>query len=190
MSDTLPFRAQINQTLVELWLGNIIDANTDAIVNAANTSLLGGGGVDGAIHRAAGPDLVAECRRYHGCKVGQAKITKGYKLKAAYVIHAVGPVYGTANDSDLLASAYRSSFQLAAQNPIKTIAFPAISTGAYQYPLDEAAEIALNVTYECVREKTQLEKVQFILFTQTALIAFARALKTLIDQHEDVRPLE
>lgn len=190
MNDTLPFRAQINQTRVELWLGNIIDATTDAIVNAANTSLLGGGGVDGAIHRAAGPELVAECRRYHGCKVGQAKITKGYKLKAAYVIHAVGPVYGTANDSELLERAYRSSFEVAAQHPIKTIAFPAISTGAYQYPLDEAAEIALKVTYDVARESTQIEKVQFMLFTQTALTAFASALKRLINQHDDIQILE
>lgn len=189
MSDTLPFRAQINQTVIELWLGNIIDASTDAIVNAANTSLLGGGGVDGAIHRAAGPDLVAECQTLNGCKVGQAKLTRGYKLKSAYVIHAVGPIYGTANDSDLLASAYCRSLEVALEHPIRSIAFPAISTGVYQYPVDEAAALALNTVCDFARGHTKIELVQFVLFTQKALEIFARALSDLSHQQSDVKVL-
>jgi len=189
MSDTLPFRAQINQTIIELWLGNIIDASTDAIVNAANTSLLGGGGVDSAIHRAAGPELVEECRTLNGCKVGQAKITRGYKLKAAYVIHAVGPVYGTANDRELLTRVYRRSLEVALEKPIRSIAFPAISTGVFAYPLEEAAAIALDTVCEFARLHTQIERVQFVLFTQKALDTFARALRELVHQHSDVNAL-
>jgi O-acetyl-ADP-ribose deacetylase len=189
MNDTLPFRAQINHTIVELWLGNIIDASTDAIVNAANTSLLGGGGVDGAIHRAAGPELLEECRTLNGCKPGQAKLTRGYKLKAAYVIHAVGPIYGTANDSELLTSAYRRSLEVALEHPIRSIAFPAISTGVYAYPVDEAAEIALRTIYEFASSHTQIERIQFILFTQKALEIFSRALRDLSHQQRDVELL-
>jgi O-acetyl-ADP-ribose deacetylase len=189
MSDTLPFSAQINQTLIKLRLGNIVDASTDAIVNAANTSLLGGGGVDGAIHRAAGPELVEACRILHGCKVGQAKITKGYKLKAAYVIHTVGPVYGTANDMDLLKSAYQRSLEIALDYPIRSIAFPAVSTGAYAYPLGEAARIALQTVCEFARTHTQIQLIQFVLFTQKALDTFARALSDLIHQQSDVKAL-
>jgi O-acetyl-ADP-ribose deacetylase len=189
MSDTLPVRAQINQTIIDLRMGNIVDAPTDAIVNAANTSLLGGGGVDGAIHRAAGPELLEECRALNGCKTGQAKLTKGYKLKATYVIHAVGPVYGVANASELLASAYRRSLEVALEHPIRSIAFPAISTGAYAYPLNEAAVIALNTVIEFAREHTQLQRIQFILFTQKALETFARALSNLSHQQSDVKVL-
>jgi len=189
MSTTLPFRAQINQTIIELRLGNIIDASTDAIVNAANTSLLGGGGVDGAIHRAAGPDLLEECRNLYGCKTGQAKITKGYQLKAAYIIHAVGPVYGAPHDADLLVSAYRRSLEVALEYPIRSIAFSAISTGAYAFPLDEAAPLALQTVCEFARTHTQIELIQFMLFTQNALDAFARALSRLIQEQSDIEAL-
>src|SRR5262245_38597996 len=137
-------RFQVNQSTIELVQGNIVDQDVDAIVNAANSSLLGGGGVDGAIHRAAGPQLLAECRALGGCPTGEARITKGYRLAARHVIHTVGPVYhGRARDAELLASAYRSSLALAVQHGVATIAFPSISTGLYGYPLGEAAPIAL-----------------------------------------------
>jgi O-acetyl-ADP-ribose deacetylase len=127
----------VKRSTVELVQGNIVDQDVDAIVNAANSSLSGGGGVDGAIHRAAGPELLAECRTLGRCPTGEARITKGYQLKARHVIHAVGPVYqGRPHDAELLASAYRSSLQLASQHGIRSIAFPAISTGIYGYPLD------------------------------------------------------
>ncbi|OCI96672.1 RNase III inhibitor [Rhizobium sp. AC27/96] len=132
------------KTRFTVVLGNITKLAVDAIVNAANSSLLGGGGVDGAIHRAAGPELVAECRMLNGCKTGQAKITKGYRLPARHIIHTVGPVWngGSHSEEDLLASCYRNSFELARQRGLKTIAFPAISTGIYRFPAVRAAEIA------------------------------------------------
>ncbi len=134
---------------LQALLANIVTLKVDAIVNAANTSLLGGGGVDGAIHRAAGPALLDACRALNGCKTGQAKITRGYKLPAQYVIHTVGPVWqgGHAGEPELLASCYRTSLALASQNAIKTIAYPAISCGVYGYPLSEAVAIALR---ECL----------------------------------------
>src|SRR5262245_6408163 len=142
-------RFKINQSIVELIQGNIVDQDVDAIVNAANSSLLGGGGVDGAIHHAAGPELLAECRTIGGCPTGEARITKGYRLKARYIIHTVGPIYHSRpRDAELLASAYHSSLELAAQHGIRTIAFPSISTGAYGYPLGEAAPIALHTVAE------------------------------------------
>lgn len=148
-------------------LGDITKSETEAIVNAANTSLLGGGGVDGAIHRAAGPGLLAECRELHGCKTGQAKITKGYGLKARYVIHTPGPYYsdGRHHEAELLESCYKSCLELVEQHNIKTISFPSISTGIYRFPLREAAEIAVrtihlypetDVTMVCFDEKTKL----------------------------------
>ena len=147
--------------------GDITKLEVDAIVNAANQSLLGGGGVDGAIHRAAGPELLAECRTIGGCPTGEARITKGYKLYAKHVIHTVGPVYsGKPQDALLLASCYQNSLMLAVKNNVKTIAFPAISCGVYGYPINDACKIALDATANFLKENPSFEKVIFILFSE------------------------
>ena len=149
-------------------LADITTLDVDAIVNAANSSLLGGGGVDGAIHRAAGPELVAACRMLHGAETGEAKITRGYKLKARHVIHAVGPVWngGKHNEDDLLASCYRRSLALAAKHGLTSIAFPAISTGIYRFPADRAARIAVGtVASDLASGKTGLTRVVFCCFS-------------------------
>ena len=164
----------VNTTTIELVQGDIVQQDVDAIVNAANTSLLGGGGVDGAIHRAAGDELQAACDRLGGCDTGDAKITPGFRLKARHIIHAVGPVYrGKPEDAELLASAYRRSLEVASQHSIRSIAFPAISTGIYSYPLAEAAEIALNTVSDYVRDHPEIELVRFVLWTDEAMRAFA-----------------
>ena len=151
---------------IEILQGDITQLEVDAIVNAANSSLLGGGGVDGAIHQAAGPELVAECRTIGGCPTGEARITRGYQLPAQYVIHTVGPVYGeTSDDSKLLASCYENSLGLAAENKIATIAFPAISCGIYGYPIKEACKIAVDTTAGFLRNNASVEKVIFIQFS-------------------------
>jgi O-acetyl-ADP-ribose deacetylase (regulator of RNase III) len=150
---------------IEIIQGNITKLDVDAIVNAANTTLLGGGGVDGAIHRAAGTELLAECRTLGGCRPGEAKITRGYGLPARFVIHTVGPVWrgGEGNESEILANCYRSALQLAVENGIKTIAFPAISCGAYGYPIPEAAQIAIETTKNSLATEDKIDKVIFVL---------------------------
>jgi O-acetyl-ADP-ribose deacetylase (regulator of RNase III) len=156
-------------TRFELVRGNIVEQDVDALVNAANSSLLGGGGVDGAIHRAAGQGLYLACLRHNGCKTGEAKITPGFQLKARYVIHAVGPKYnGLARDAELLASAYRRALEVASAHGIKSIAFPAISTGIYGYPLDEAAPIAVGTVSAYVREHPAIELVRFVVWSADA----------------------
>jgi O-acetyl-ADP-ribose deacetylase (regulator of RNase III) len=151
-------------------------------VNAANTSLLGGGGVDGAIHRAAGPELLAECRTLNGCQTGQAKITRGYRLPARLVIHTVGPVWqgGTHGEPELLASCYRACFELARERGVRTIAFPAISCGAYGYPIEEAAMIAVGETNAALSRNHDIERVWFTCFTDEIFAAYAGALEQLI----------
>ena len=157
-------------------LGDITkDHNVQAIVNAANTSLLGGGGVDGAIHRAAGPELLAECRMLNGCKTGQAKITKAYKLPCEYVIHTPGPVWngGRLHEAELLASCYRSCLEIALQKGIRSIAFPSISTGIYSYPLEEASEIAVRTVKEFVKEHPgSFDVIKWVLFDERTLKAY------------------
>ena len=138
---------------IQVVQGDITKLDCDGIVNAANRSLLGGGGVDGAIHRAAGPELLAECRTLHGCRTGEAKITKGYRLKAKYIIHTVGPIYsGTAEDAAQLADCYRNSLNLAKEHDVHSIAFPAISTGVYGYPLEDATEIAAKTVAQWLED--------------------------------------
>jgi O-acetyl-ADP-ribose deacetylase (regulator of RNase III) len=147
--------------------GDITQMKVDAIVNAANTSLLGGGGVDGAIHRAAGPQLLAECRSLGGCPTGEARITAGYRLPAKHVIHTVGPVYsGRPQDARLLAACYRNSLQLAVDNRVRTIAFPAISCGVYGYPIEEACTIAISTCHEFLEEHDAPDLIVFVLFSE------------------------
>ncbi len=154
---------------IELMHGDITQCEVDAIVNAANTSLLGGGGVDGAIHRAAGPELLAQCRTLGGCPTGQAKITGGYNLPAKHVIHTVGPVYrdGQQGQADLLAGCYRESLELARQHECRNVAFPAISCGVYGYPLEEAARIAISTVRAFLDANDLPERVTFVLFSQS-----------------------
>src|SRR5512143_3196462 len=151
---------QVNNSTLELIQVDITTLDVDAIVNAANNSLLGGGGVDGAIHRAAGPQLLAECRTLGGCETGEAKITQGYRLKARHVIHTVGPIYsGTARDAELLSAAVRNSLRLADAQRLTSIAFPAISTGVYGYPVREAAGVILSTIITYLRNDTHLQRV-------------------------------
>jgi len=160
--------ATIGSTLIEVRVADITTLAVDAVVNAANRALLGGGGVDGAIHRAAGPELLEECRTLGGCETGSAKITRGYKLKARHVIHAVGPVWsgGEKGEDDLLASCYRTALALAAQHRLASIAYPAISTGIYRFPADRAARIAVGtVASEIAAAPRGMERVVFCCFS-------------------------
>lgn len=176
-----PFLA-IGKARIELVQGDITAQNVDAIVNAANSGLAGGGGVDGAIHRAGGPAIMEECRTLGGCPTGQAKITGGGNLPARFVIHAVGPIYsgGTSGEAQLLASAYRNSLHVARQNNLKSIAFPSLSTGAYRYPLRDAAKIALSTGVEYLKAHPDtLELVRFVLFDPKTLTIFEAQLQNL-----------
>jgi O-acetyl-ADP-ribose deacetylase (regulator of RNase III) len=168
----------IGNARLELVQGDITDQDTDAIVNAANPGLAGGGGVDGAIHRAGGPEILEECRRLGGCPPGEARITTGGRLKARYVIHAVGPVYygGRSGEADRLASAYRHSLELATQHGLRSVAFPSISTGAYGYPVQQAAPIALRTIIEYMRDHPEIELVRFVLFDTPTYATYERAL--------------
>lgn len=164
-----------------LLLGDIVHVEVDAIANAANAGLSGGGGVDGAIHRAAGPSVLAECRKIGGCPTGSAVATSAGNLKARYIFHAVGPVYrGRAEDAQLLHSAYQRCLDLADEYQIKSLAFPSISTGIYGYPVDEAAPIALQTVKEHLQTATALELVTFVLFDQRTYDAYETALQRLL----------
>ena len=171
---------------IQIVSSDITRLQVDAIVNAANRSLLGGGGVDGAIHRAAGPELLAECRTLGGCETGQAKITRGYRLPARHVIHTVGPIYGGSDSARLLASAYRRSLEVAQENNIRTIAFPSLSTGAYGYPVDQAAPIALETVCRFLQGDHNIQLVRFVLFNSAILQQFSKALAHQIQQQPGI----
>lgn len=180
-------RIKVGEAILELVEGDITRQDTEAIVNAANPSLLGGGGVDGAIHRAGGPEILAECRRLGGCATGDAKITTGGRLKARYVIHTVGPVYrreGPQRSAELLASAYRRSLEVAAEHGVRSLSFPSISTGAYGYPLDEAAPVALRAVsdYLSTHPDSSIELVRFVLYGRPAYRVYEQALARLAGQ--------
>jgi O-acetyl-ADP-ribose deacetylase len=164
---------------IDIVRGDITKLEVDAIVNAANTTLLGGGGVDGAIHRAAGPELLAECRMLGGCEPGRAKITRGYRLPARFVIHTVGPIWrgGKHEEAETLVNCYRNSLRLAMENGIKTIAFPAISCGAYGYPIQAAVGIALKTAREFLANTDKIDKVIFVLWSEEIYEVYRQALK-------------
>ena len=173
-------KLDVGQTTLEIVKGDITNQNTEAIVNAANKRLAPGGGVAGAIHRAAGPGLWEECKKLGGCRTGEAKLTSGHRLMAKYVIHTVGPVYsGSPQDAENLRACYRNSLRLADENGITSVSFPAISTGAFGYPLEEAAEISLSILKNYLAGETSLKLVRFVLYSQSAFVIYREALKSL-----------
>ncbi len=174
-------KKQVGSATLELVQGDITKESTGAIVNAANTSLMGGGGVDGAIHRAGGPMILEECKRLGGCSTGEAKLTTGGNLKARYVIHTVGPVYkdGEQGEADLLASCYKNSMKIARRKGIRSIAFPSISTGAYGYPVKKAAMIAIRTVKQELVKHGQMDLVRFVLFDKKTYVGYAQALSLL-----------
>ena len=163
---------------IKIVQGDITRRNVDAIVNAANNSLLGGGGVDGAIHRAAGPELLEECRKLQGCKTGQAKLTKGYNLQAKFVIHTVGPIWqeGNAGEDAALASCYRSCFSIAKDHSLRSLAFPSISTGVYRFPVDRASRIALSEIHRALKENPAIERVEVVCLDNRTFESYQAAL--------------
>jgi O-acetyl-ADP-ribose deacetylase (regulator of RNase III) len=172
-------KVTIHQSTLEIVQGDITLQDTEAIGNAANSALAGGGGVDGAIHRAGGPSVMSELRKkYKGCPTGSAVITSGGNLKAKFVIHAVGPRYsGSPKDPELLSSAYRKSLELCTQNKISSIAFPSISTGIYGYPVEEASKIALKTVMDYLKDHAEIELVRFVLFDSKTFAVYKDALK-------------
>ncbi|MEW6325332.1 MAG: O-acetyl-ADP-ribose deacetylase [Nitrospirota bacterium] len=171
----------IKRSTVELLQGDITEQDTDAVVNAANTTLTGGGGVDGAIHKAGGPKILEEAKKLAPCPVGEARLTTGGNLKAKYVIHTVGPVYkdGRHNEAKLLEKSYRSSLELASKHKIRSLAFPSISTGAYRYPVEEAARIALSTVGAYLLQHPEIEQVRFVLFDEKTYRIYQRTLEEL-----------
>src|SRR3990170_247159 len=175
-------KVKINNSILELVKGDITQEETEAIVNAANSGLRGGGGVDGAIHRAGGPKIMEECRKIGGCPTGNAVITSGGLLNAKYVIHAVGPIYhgGKKGEAELLASAYQNSLKRASENSIRSVSFPSLSTGAYGYPFDEAAPVALKTVIEYLKHNDDIELVRLVLFGADAYRAYESALRDIV----------
>ena len=181
MKDVFMSTRTINGVTLALIQGNIVEVQADAIVNAANSGLRGGGGVDGAIHRAGGPSIMEECRKIGGCPTGSAVATSAGRLSAKYVFHAVGPIYsGTPEDARLLRSAYQSCLNLAEKHQIQSIAFPSLSTGVYGYPMEEAAPIALGTIIEHIKKPTSLKEVTMVLFGDRAFQAFEKALSDIL----------
>ena len=182
--------ARINQSVLSLIVGDITKESTDAIVNAANSGLRGGGGVDGAIHRAGGPTIMEACRKIGSCQTGSAVITSAGLLKAKYIIHAVGPIYrdGLHNEETLLRNAYTTCLNLAVQHGLKSLSFPALSAGAYGYPLRPAARIALEAVIEYLTGHPEIEEVRFVLFSQDTYDAFAGELQNLLQSGYSMNP--
>lgn len=184
MTNSIQIAHSAGSTLLELVQGDITQQAVDAIVNAANSALLGGGGVDGAIHLAGGPQILEECRAIGGCAIGEAVVTTAGELDAKYVIHAVGPIYsgGSSEEAELLARAYRNSLRRAVEKDASSVAFPSISTGVYSYPLEEASRIALSTVQEFLQtEPHQLATIRFILFDESTFAAYQGALRELAD---------